>query len=121
MPQPYVRDTLGHQRLALTARDKCAGTIVGRASAAILTADICEVAVWVDDSWQRQGVGTTLARAVLRDLANRGVRKATSFIELGNLAVVGLIDKVAPDHTIRLADGLTVVEIPIESACAGES
>jgi GNAT superfamily N-acetyltransferase len=117
MPRQYLDDILSRRQFALVAWDRCgdvdSGRIVGLASAANLTPAMAEIAVWVEDAWQRLGVGTLLTRALLEELAARGTSTAVGIIEPGNAAVRRLLNKVAPGHSVRSANGLVVVDIPL--------
>ena len=79
-PRRYLDEILSGRQLALVARDVChpasAGLLVGLASAAVTAEASAEVAVWVDDAWQRRGVGTLLLRGILRLLADSGINTA---------------------------------------------
>jgi acetyltransferase len=124
MPRQYLDEILSRRQFALAARESRGGVesgrIVGLASAAQLTDEVAEVAVWVDDSRQRHGVGTVLTHRLLQALAGAGYRTAIGFIEPENLAVRKLIEKVAPRHSIRFTDGLVAVYIPLDSvSCNG--
>jgi acetyltransferase len=117
MPRHYLDEILNRKQFALAARESRGAVessrIVGLASAAHLTDEVAEVAVWVDDSWQRLGVGTVLTHRLLQALADAEYRTAIGFIEPENLAVRKLIEKVAPGHSIRFTDGLVAVYIPL--------
>ncbi|GAA1975186.1 hypothetical protein GCM10009798_40530 [Nocardioides panacihumi] len=117
MPGQYLDEILDRRQLALVARECGAPEegprIIALASAANLTPEVAEVAIWVGDSWQRRGVGAALTRMLLRELAHRGLRSAVGFIEPGNSVVLRFLDRVAPCHSLRVADGLLAAEIPL--------
>jgi GNAT superfamily N-acetyltransferase len=116
-PQRYLDEILSGRQLALVARDVCHpasdGLVVGLASAAVTAKATAEVAVWVDDLWQRRGVGTLLMQGILGMLADRQINTAVGIVEPGNLAVRRMIERVAPDATMRVEDDVLVVTIPV--------
>jgi GNAT superfamily N-acetyltransferase len=116
-PQRYLDEILTGRQLALVARDTCQeenqGKVFGLASAAPVAPDTAEFAVWVDDSWQGHGVGTLLARGMLRLLAERGTRTAIGIMEPDNLAIRRLVKRVAPGAATRFEDGMIVLSIPL--------
>jgi GNAT superfamily N-acetyltransferase len=118
MPQRYLDDIISGRQTALTAREICDGANVGKifglASAATVRPGSVEFAVWVDDAWQRKGVGALLTRTLLGELSAQGVQTAIGYVEPDNHSVRRLIDRVAPCHTSRYDDGILVVEIPLE-------
>jgi GNAT superfamily N-acetyltransferase len=75
-PQRYLAEILHGEQLALVARDSChpdrCGVVIGLASAAPMTEEVAEVAVWVDDAWHRRGVGGLLLREILAVLPQQG-------------------------------------------------
>src|SRR5689334_15640874 len=75
-PERYLEEILGGRQLAVVARDTCheenRGKVFGLASAAPMGPCTAEFAVWVEDAHQGRGVGSLLARAILRMLAQRG-------------------------------------------------
>jgi GNAT superfamily N-acetyltransferase len=112
-PQRYLEEILSGQQLALVARDSCHphsyGMVIGLTSAALISADTVEVAVWVADAWQHHGVGTLLLREILTVLAAQGYRQAVGYLEPSNAAARRLIERVCPDATARLDDDILVV------------
>jgi GNAT superfamily N-acetyltransferase len=116
-PQRYLDEILAGRQLALVARDTCqeenAGKVFGLASAAPVAPGTAEFAVWVDDAWQRHGVGTLLVRGILRLLAEHGASTAIGIMEPGNLAIRRLVDRVAPGAVARFEDGMIVVGVPL--------
>jgi GNAT superfamily N-acetyltransferase len=68
-----------------------------------------EVAILVEDAWQRAGIGRQLL-ATLSDLAaRRGVRTFTATVQPDNRPVLGLVRRLLPGSTVTPdADVLTV-------------
>jgi GNAT superfamily N-acetyltransferase len=116
-PQRYLDEILTGRQLALVARDTCQeenqGKVLGLASAALVAPETAEFAVWVDDSWQSHGIGTLLARGILRLLAERGTHTAIGIMEPGNLAIRRLVKRVAPGAATRFEDGMIVLSVPL--------
>ena len=114
-PQRYLGEILIGRQLALVARDTCQeenhGKVFGLASAALVAPGTAEFAVWVDDAWQGNGVGTLLVRGILRLLAERGTRAAIGIMEPDNLAIRRLVERVAPSAVARFEDGMIVVSV----------
>jgi GNAT superfamily N-acetyltransferase len=121
-PQAYLDEILEGRQLALAARDAChperEGRVVGLASAALMDHGAAEVAVWVADEWQRQGVGTLLLRGIFDLLAERGVTTAVGIVEPGNVAVRRIIERVVPNATMRYEAGELVISMPVPQRSA---
>jgi GNAT superfamily N-acetyltransferase len=73
---------------------------------AAVSPEAAELAVVVSDRSQRRGIGARLVRALLRDMADAGMRQMEMVVEPGNRMVVGLIARTWPDVRPRLEDGL---------------
>jgi GNAT superfamily N-acetyltransferase len=116
-PQRYLDEIISGSQLALVARDTCHperhGQVVGLASAAPIGPGTAEFAVWVEDSWQRHGVGSLLVRAILQLLADRGFDTAVGIAEPGNGAVRRLIQRVALHAVSRAEDGVIIISVPL--------
>lgn len=123
-PQGYLDDLMAGRQFAVVARDTChpasRGKVFGLASAAPTSGSAAEFAVWVDDAWQGHGVGTLLARAVLRQAAEQGTAVAIGIMEPGNLAVRRLLSKIAPNAVYRPQDSMVVVSIALADWLAGQ-
>jgi GNAT superfamily N-acetyltransferase len=76
-------------------RDPSGDCVIAVASAVPESADRAELAVWVDDQWQRRGVGMRVLRAVLDQLRADGVRSAVAYLEPGNTAANALARSLA--------------------------
>ena len=73
---------------------------------AAVSPEAAELAVVVGDRSQRRGIGARLVRALLRDMADAGMRQMEMVVEPGNQMVVGPIARTWPDVRPRLEDGL---------------
>jgi GNAT superfamily N-acetyltransferase len=120
-PAAYLDDILAGRQLVCAARDAChlenVGRIFGLASAAPIGPGTAEFAVWVDDAWQRHGVGSLLVRAILDQLARTGVRTAVGVVEHGNLAVQRMLRRAVTDYSIRAEDDVQVISVRVQSGC----
>ncbi|TDW93445.1 acetyltransferase (GNAT) family protein [Kribbella pratensis] len=116
-PASYLDDILTGRQFAVAARDACHpenfGKVFGLASAAPVEPGTAEFAVWVDDAWQGRGVGSLLTRAILEQLARSGVRTAIGIVEPGNLAVRRMIQRIAPQYSIRAEADVLVISVPL--------
>lgn len=66
-----------------------------------------EVALVVADAYQRRGIGTTVAEALVEDAAARGVTRIEAFSGVGNAAVARMVARRAP-HALRVLEGSSV-------------
>ena len=123
-PQRYLDEILTGRQLALVARDTCQeenqGKVFGLASAAPVTPDTAEFAVWVDDAWQGHGVGTLLVLGILRLLAECGTRTAIGIMEPDNLAIRRLVAQVAPGAVAQFEDDMIVLSVPLPDWAAAQ-
>lgn len=121
-PQRYLEEILSGRQLAVAARDTCheesRGKVFGLASAAPIGPGVAEFAVWVEDACQGRGVGSLLARAILRLLAEHGTCTAIGIMEPGNLAIRRLVSRIAPGATTRSEDGMIVVSVLLKDLAA---
>ena len=114
-PMPVVDDRLlrwivevdHHDREAVVAL--VGGEVVGLASYDRSHDDptVAEVAIMVEDDWQRAGIGRLLTRelGVLAD--RRGITRFTADVLNGNVAPVRLARAVSPALAVSFADGQT--------------
>jgi GNAT superfamily N-acetyltransferase len=74
-PEPYFTDALaGHaDHVALVAESPTA--VVALASCRATAGETADLAVLVEDAWQRQGIGTCLLGGLLDHAGRRGLRK----------------------------------------------
>jgi ribosomal protein S18 acetylase RimI-like enzyme len=91
-----VRD----DRVNVYARDETTGEMVGAASALLLGDRAAELAVWVADRFQRQGVATALTGALLTRLSKAGLREVHAFVEISNAGALALWRKVFPNAPV---------------------
>jgi GNAT superfamily N-acetyltransferase len=122
-PERYLEEILHGEQLALVGRDSCHpdryGAAIGLASAAPMTEQVAEVAVWVDDAWQQGGVGGLLLREILALLPQQGYAEAVRFVEPSNIAARRLIDRVSPNATRELDDDIIKVRMPLSTIQRG--
>jgi RimJ/RimL family protein N-acetyltransferase len=118
-PERYLEEILRGEQPSLVARDNCHpdsyGAVIGLASAGRIAADAAEVAVWVDDAWQRRGVGGLLLREILNLLRQRRYREAVGFVESSNLAARRLIQRVCPGATSEADDDIIEMRMPLST------
>jgi GNAT superfamily N-acetyltransferase len=120
-PHAYLADLTCQPcpHLAVAARlreGSGAGLLIGLASAAPTDADAAEVAVWVADDWQRQGVASALMRRLFHLLGAAGMRTATALVTYENGPARRLVKALAPDATVRPVDPSTLeISIPLPS------
>jgi ribosomal protein S18 acetylase RimI-like enzyme len=119
-PERYLEEILHGEQLALVARDSCHpdryGAVIGLASAAPMTEQAAEVAVWVDDAWQRRGVGGLLLREILALLPQQGYAEAVGFVEPSNIPARRLIERISPNSTKELHGDIIEVRMPLSRA-----
>src|SRR5207247_8753932 len=70
--------------------DPAGDCVIAVATAMPESADRAELAGWVDDEWQRHGIGMRVPRAVHDQLRADGVRSAVAYLEPGNTAANAL-------------------------------
>lgn len=95
------------------------GEIVGLASYDVLRdgdGHEAEIAVLVEDAWQRHGLGRRLMRRLARAAAERGVHSFTAYMLGDNAAAVRLLRSLAPAAPVRPDHGELVARIPIAVA-----
>lgn len=68
--------------------------------------DEAEIAVCVEDAWQRKGVGASLLEWTLDLARRRGVVTVVADVQSGNSAVLGLLRRLLPSAEVR-PDGTT--------------
>jgi GNAT superfamily N-acetyltransferase len=79
--------------------------VVGLGTATLETPDRAELAVWVDDRWQRHGVGSRLLRGVIDQLRAQGVHQAVAYVEPANFGAVSLARSLARSLGVPVPSG----------------
>jgi len=92
------------RRLAVVAEDEAAGCagVVALASFSAVDETTAEVAVVVQDDWQRQGVGTALVSTILDAAEKRGFDRFVATIAADNAIIRRLLDRcgrIVAGHT----------------------
>ncbi|WP_053736323.1 GNAT family N-acetyltransferase [Nocardia sp. NRRL S-836] len=88
-------------------------SMVGVASM-IFDADGIEIAVLVEDAWQRRGAGTALATRLGEEAARDGALAVTASVGATNTAGLGLLRKVFPALAFAAPrDGLITAVCPV--------
>src|ERR1700687_4585189 len=97
------------RRLAVVAEDEAAGGagVVALASFSAVDETTAEVAVVVQDDWQRQGVGTALVSMLLDAAEKRGFDRLVATIAAGNSVIRRLLNRfcravTSPPSLVRL-------------------
>lgn len=110
----YLAGVDHHDRDALVAEVE--GEIVGVARYDRLhkgPRDEAEVAIVVEDAWQRHGLGRRLLAELAPLAAGRGVHAFTAALLGENHAALGLLRALAPAAAVRPDHGELVARIPI--------
>lgn len=92
------------------------GDIRGVASLALLADGGAEVALLVEDAWQRQGVGRALLRSVARHATRRGVREIGAQVLGDNVPALRFFAAVAPVARRTLDHGVVDLAVPVPAA-----
>jgi RimJ/RimL family protein N-acetyltransferase len=84
------------RRLAVVAEDEAAGGagVVALASFSAVDETTAEVAVVVQDDWQRQGIGTALVSTLLDAAEKRGFGRFVATIATDNSIIRRLLDRI---------------------------
>jgi GNAT superfamily N-acetyltransferase len=75
-----------------------------------------EIAVLVEDAWQRHGLGRRLMRRLARAAAGRGVHSFTAYMLGDNVGAVRLLRSLDPTAPVRPDHGELVARIPLRLA-----
>jgi acetyltransferase len=101
---------LDHRRgLALVAEyvTTSGREIVGLASFNAIDDQHAEVALVVRDDWQRQRVGTTLARRVLQAAEDRGFHRFVVLVHADNFAIRKIVKKIGDVVSATMSGGVS--------------
>jgi GNAT superfamily N-acetyltransferase len=103
-----------HEALAVVVGDE----IVALASYHRLADDpsVADVAVLVEDGWQRTGLGRRLIRQLSLLALSRGVERFHADVLASNRPVVGLIRRFGPSSRAAFLDGELVYDLPLGRA-----
>ncbi|APU20266.1 ACT domain-containing protein,acetyltransferase (GNAT) family protein [Actinoalloteichus sp. GBA129-24] len=95
--------TPGHAH-TLLARDADDGVI---AMACLVWRDgEGELGLLVRDDWQRRGLGTMLARELMRTAEARGARSVHAYVQADNLCMIRIMNRVVPEPARSCRDGI---------------
>jgi len=72
-----------------------------------------EIAVTVEDAWQRQGLGKRLAARLARRAAGRGIESFEAVVQPDNRAALGLLRKLSPNASVRFDHGEYAASMPL--------
>jgi GNAT superfamily N-acetyltransferase len=75
-----------------------------------------EIAMTVEDSWQRRGLGKRLAQRLAVLAADRGYDTFVATVLPDNRAALGLMRKLVPDVSVRWAGGDYEADMPLMHA-----
>jgi ribosomal protein S18 acetylase RimI-like enzyme len=87
--------------------------IVGIARYDEIDERVAEIAITVEDAWQRQGIGEQLARELAELARRRGYEVFVARIMPSNRAALGLVRKVVPDAQVRFGGGEYEARLPL--------
>lgn len=116
LPEATVRwlVTVDHDLREAVVAD-VGGEVVGVARYDRLPDDpsVAEVAVLVEDAWQRAGIGRQLLAVLTELAARRGVRTVTATVQPDNRPVLALVRRLLPRSTLTPDDGVLTVTSPL--------
>jgi RimJ/RimL family protein N-acetyltransferase len=112
LPEPVLRLLVGvdyHHRLALVAEEasEAGAAIVGLSSFSSLDDESAELGLVVRDDWQRQRVGTELARRVMQAAEDRGFHRFVANILPDNIAIRRIVKGSGEIVSAKTSAGLT--------------
>jgi ribosomal protein S18 acetylase RimI-like enzyme len=84
-------------------------------------ARVAEIAITVEDAWQRQGIGEQLTRELAELARARDFEMFLARTMPSNRAALGLVRKVFPDANVRFDGGEYVARLPLVDAGDGVS
>jgi GNAT superfamily N-acetyltransferase len=103
-----------HEALVVVVGDE----IVALASYHRSVADpaVADIALLVEDGWQRHGLGARLVRALTRLAMDRGVERFHADLLASNRPAVGLIRRFGTSARAAFLDGELVYDLPLGRA-----
>jgi ribosomal protein S18 acetylase RimI-like enzyme len=75
-----------------------------------------EVAVTVEDAWQRRGLGKRLSRRLARRAINRGIEAFEATVQPDNRPALGLLRTLSPDASVRFDAGSYAATVRLVAA-----
>jgi RimJ/RimL family protein N-acetyltransferase len=75
--------------------------------------DTAEIAVTVEDAWQRQGVGKRLTQRLAKRAINHGIESFEAVVQPDNRAALSLLRKLSPDAAVRFDGGEYAASMPL--------
>lgn len=75
-----------------------------------------EIAVTIEDAWQRRGLGSLLAGRLAKVARRRGYERFLATMLPDNRAALGLVHKMSPDATVRFVAGEYEASLPLDRA-----
>jgi RimJ/RimL family protein N-acetyltransferase len=72
-----------------------------------------EIAVTVEDAWQRQGIGGQLTKRLARRAVDHGIESFVANVLADNRPALGLMHKLAPDASVRFEGGGYEASMPL--------
>lgn len=100
---PYLCGGKGDMVLVAEA----GGVIVGHASVAPAGGSAGEIAVVVDDAWQRRGIATRLIEAAAERAAERGMDTLIAFVKTGRPHLISMLSRLGGDMQLSREDRRT--------------
>lgn len=113
LPRSSARLLLANDRTRGAFLALEAGRVLAHGCWAAVSPDAAEMAMVVGDDAQRGGIGRRLARALIRDMCDAGMREMELVVQPDNRAVVDLITRSWPGARPRSEDGLLTFVTPV--------
>ena len=92
------------------------GEIIGHAMYAMFGDGGAEMAVVVEDGWQKKGVGKALLRELAADARRRGVETFVGSVLPDNHPMLGLIGATFDGSSHAFDDGALLVRMPLQTS-----
>ena len=103
---------------ALVAETVHSGQIVALGSL-VGEGELSEVALLVEDAWQRKGIGTAVLRRMVSAAAGLGLSAVLVHTQSGNEAMRRTVCRVRPDALFELDSGIATATIPVGRVAQG--